>query len=52
MMDWLAAHGGLLVLLMFFVIFLGFFYWAYKPANKRMMEDYGHIPMMENDDGE
>ena len=51
-MDWLAVHGSLAVLLVFFVMFLLFAYWAYMPANKKKMERYGHIPMVESDDGE
>ena len=50
MMEWLAAQGGVLVLVMFFVAFLGFALWAYLPSNKKRMEDCGHIPLKENGD--
>ena len=47
MMDWVAEHGSLLVLITFFALFLGFAVWAYAPANKRKMETYGQIPLQE-----
>lgn len=52
MMDWLNNYGSLLVMLAFFAIFLGFAFWAYRPANKRKFESYGHIPLEESRDGE
>jgi cbb3-type cytochrome oxidase subunit 3 len=52
MMDWLATHGGTLVLLMFFVMFVAFGIWAYLPSNKNKMDTYGHIPLQESRDGE
>ncbi len=51
MMDWLATHGGTMVLLMFFAMFLMFAVWAFAPGNKKRMEAYGQIPLKENDDG-
>ena len=52
MIDWLAQHGQLAVLLMFFGIFMGFAVWAYRPANKAKLEKYGHIPLEERLNGE
>jgi cbb3-type cytochrome oxidase subunit 3 len=51
MIDWLANHGGMLVLMMFFILFLAFSLWAYLPANKTKMRAYGHIPLKEEDNG-
>ena len=52
MIDWLNVHGSLLVLLVFFAIFLAFAFWAFLPANKKKMDDYGNIPLKERYDGE
>jgi len=52
MIDWLAIHGALLVLLAFFCVFLAFAAWAYIPKNKDKMNDYGQIPLREKYDGE
>lgn len=52
MMDWLAQHGGLIVTIVFFVMFLGFGIWAYRPANKNMMKSYGDIPFRESRNGQ
>ena len=51
MMDWLAIHGPTLVLVVFFLMFLTFTFWAYRPSNKNKLEDYGHIPFKESRDG-
>ena len=51
-MDWLAQNGSLLVLVMFFALFLGFAFWAYRPSNKSKFQTYGQIPLKENGDGE
>lgn len=51
MMDWLSTQGSVLVLVMFFLTFLAFGYWAFRPANKQKMEEYRQIPLKENDDG-
>lgn len=47
MIDWLASHGGIVVLLTFFGLFVGFSVWAYLPANKEKMNTYGQIPLEE-----
>ena len=52
MIDWLAEHGKIVVLVVFFVMFLGFAAWAYRPANKGKMEQYGQIPLKETTNGE
>lgn len=52
MMEWLAVQGSLAVLAAFFAMFLGFAFWAFVPANKKRMEDYGRIPLKETGDGE
>ena len=52
MMDILAAHGGTVVLVVFFSLFVGIGLWAYRPANKQKLEDYARIPLKESDDGD
>ncbi|MGE3623682.1 MAG: cbb3-type cytochrome oxidase subunit 3 [Bdellovibrionales bacterium] len=52
MMDWLIQHGGMLVTVMFFVLFIAIAFWAYRPANKSKMQSYGDIPLKANDNGE
>ena len=52
MIDWLIAHGSMMVLLLFFAIFLGFAFWAYAPRNRMRMDDYGHIPLKEKSNDE
>ena len=52
MMDWLAKHGPSAVLLVFFVIFLGIAFWAYRPSNKKTLQEYGQIPLKESHDGD
>jgi len=47
MMDWLADHGSLVILVFFFTLFLAFAFWAYKPTNKAKMDEYGQIPLRE-----
>lgn len=51
MMDLLAQHGGTVVLLVFFVIFIGTVVWAFAPSNRNKLEGYARIPLKENDDG-
>jgi cbb3-type cytochrome oxidase subunit 3 len=51
MIDWLSNHGGTLVLLMFFTMFLAFALWAFLPRNKQRMEHYAQIPLKETSDG-
>ena len=52
MIDWLATHGSLMVLLFFFCLFLAFSIWAFMPTNKKKMQDYGQIPLRETNNGE
>lgn len=52
MMDVVARHGPLAVLIVFFMIFIAFAVWAYKPQNKNKMEDYGQIPLKESPNGD
>lgn len=52
MMDWLTDHSGLVGLLLFVGLFLGFAVWAYRPSNKEKMEQYGKIPLEESRHGE
>lgn len=52
MMNWLAYHGPVVALLLFFTIFLGFTFWAYRPANKKRFQEYGQIPLRESHHGE
>lgn len=51
MMDWVAEHGSIVVLVTFFTMFLGFALWAYVPTNKQKMTDYGKIPLKETGNG-
>lgn len=51
MMDWIAEHGSIVVLILFFTMFLGFAAWAYRPGNKKRMENYGQIPLKETGNG-
>jgi len=50
--EWLSAYGSVVVLPAFFAIFLLFGVWAYRPANKRKLQEYGRIPLQESRDGE
>jgi len=52
MMDWIVAHGSVVVLFVFMAVFLGFGFWAYKPSNKSQMQSFGDIPFKESHDGE
>ena len=52
MIDWLADRGGIVVLVVFFTMFLGFAFWAFTPANKNRMNEHGQIPLKETGDGE
>lgn len=49
-MQALFSHAdiGLSMLLFFFSIFVGIAVWAYRPANKQMLESYKQIPLKEN----
>lgn len=50
MMDWLATQGNILVLVIFFLMFLGFAVWAYRPKNKDRMQRDSEIPLKESND--
>jgi cbb3-type cytochrome oxidase subunit 3 len=52
LLNWLAAKGNLVILVMFFAMFLGFALWAYAPTNRKRMKKYGDIPLREAVDGE
>ncbi len=49
-MHALFSHAGigLSMLLFFFAIFVGIAVWAYRPANKSVLESYKNIPLREN----
>lgn len=49
LMNIVAEHGRLAVLLLFFVMFVGFALWAYAPRNKSKMERCGEIPLKNGD---
>lgn len=46
-LPYLAQHGPLLSLLLFFTLFLVFAAWAYLPSNKARFQSYGRIPLEE-----
>ena len=52
MMDWLATQGGIVVMIFFMALFLGFAFWAFAPANKKKFEQHGQIPLKEIGDVE
>lgn len=52
MMDWLTANASMVVLVLFMAIFLAFAFWAYRPANRAMLKEYGDIPLKESRDGQ
>ena len=52
MMEWLALHGGMAVLVVFFALFLAFAFWAYRPSNRNKLESYGQIPLKESQNGQ
>ena len=49
MMNWILAHGSLTVLVLFFSLFIIFGFWAFRPRNRDRMDEYGQIPLREND---
>jgi cbb3-type cytochrome oxidase subunit 3 len=51
MIDFLVKFGPMIVLPLFLAVFLGFGFWAYRPSNKKAMDDYGNIPFKESRDG-
>ena len=42
---------GTLVLVLFFVAFVGIAIWAYLPAQRQKMKSYGEIPLRGDTDG-
>lgn len=47
MIDTLAQYSGYIVLVGFFTAFVGIAIWAYRPANKKTIENYRDIPFRE-----
>lgn len=39
-----------IMLLLFFMVFLGVAFWAFHPSRKTQMEDYGRIPLKDDND--
>jgi len=47
LLDWVAAHGGHVMLVSFFTGFAGIALWAYRPANRARLERHRDIPFRE-----
>lgn len=45
MIDWLSDNAGMTGLLFFFTIFCGIVYWAFRPSQKKIIEDHKYIPL-------
>ena len=50
-MELLAQHAGLVMLIAFFLGFVGIACWAYAPANKKRFSDDAMIPFKEDENG-
>lgn len=48
--DDVRALCGTLGLIFFMVVFASILWWAYRPKNKKEMEEHGNIPLNEDDD--
>ncbi len=46
--DTLVTASKIVSLLMFFPIFLGVTFWAYRRKNKATLEAYAHMPLQED----
>lgn len=44
MIDWIAAHAGLIGLLFFFVFFVTMVLWIYRPGAKSRYQKFASIP--------
>jgi len=47
MIDFIAAHAGMIGLLFFFSVFMGIAFWAFMPSRKKLIESYKYIPLAE-----
>ena len=52
MMDWLAQHGPMIVMILFMTIFVGAGVWAFRPSNKQRFDRDANIPFEERPKGE
>lgn len=48
MIDWIAAHAGVIGLLFFFFFFVGVVLWVFRPGSKSGYQAKANIPL--NDD--
>lgn len=48
-LDMVAAHSGHIMLVSFFVGFVGIAVWAYRPANRAKLEQHRDIPFRETE---
>jgi cbb3-type cytochrome oxidase subunit 3 len=39
-------------LILFMALFIGVVFWAFRPKNKQKLENYGSIPLRDDDDDE
>lgn len=51
-MDFITAHSGTIVSVLFFTMFTGIALWAYWPANKQRLQELGNIPFREESHGQ
>lgn len=49
MLDWLAAHAGMIGLLFFFTFFVLMTGWVFRPGSKQKYQANAYIPLNETD---
>ena len=45
-----SAEYGIFGLILFFVLFIGIVYWLYAPGSKNRFQQYGQIPLEDDND--
>jgi cbb3-type cytochrome oxidase subunit 3 len=48
-LDWVAAYSGYIMLVSFFIGFVGIAVWVYRPANRAKLEKHRDIPFREKE---
>ncbi len=51
MIDLTHANAGLIGLIFFVSVFVGVVFWAFRPSQKKTIESYKYIPIVEDSDG-
>jgi cbb3-type cytochrome oxidase subunit 3 len=51
MIDLTHANAGLIGLLFFVSVFVVVVFWAFRPSQKKTIESYKYIPIVEDSDG-